>query len=584
MQNTLSSPPPARWFLPDQNGTPEVQKLADALGCPEALAALLWSRGYQEDPAARRFLAPRLRTLGDPYALPDLQPAVARLLQAIDAGERIVLYGDYDVDGVTSLALLSRLLTAYGARPQCFLPRRMEEGYGLSADGVHRCMETLRPQLLVTLDCGTSSVEEIAVLNRLGVEVIVVDHHECRETLPACVAVVNPKRSDLPAAPEGVNGSDGDDYRYLCTVGLVFKLCHALLKERPLATFDLKHGLDLVALGTVADIVPLLHENRVLVHHGMAQLAQTRWVGLQALMEVSGVEGPLRPSGISYQLAPRLNAAGRLGTAHDALELLLTDDPKRAAVLARSLDLQNRDRQQVEKATLTQAELQAGDDPAAASAIVLGAEGWHPGVLGIVASRLCRKHHRPTWVIGFDERGMGKGSGRSIRGFSLVTALDGCRHLLERFGGHEMAAGLTIRRERFEEFVTLFKQWSLETLDPDALLQEVRPEMEVDFAELDDDFLAFHEALQPFGMGNAQPLFVARGVCLTATPRVLKAKHLRLSLEQQGARREALFFNMLPEALPRPPWDIAFRVEANTWRGRTELQIQIHRLRSCVAE
>jgi len=581
LQHLLASPPAARWFLPGANATVEVRRLAQALGCPEALASLLWSRGFCQDEAARRFLAPRLRTLGDPYALPDLKPAVARLLRAIDAGERIVLYGDYDVDGVTSLALLSRLLTAYGGRPRCFLPRRMEEGYGLSADGVHRCMETLRPQLLVTLDCGTSAVEEIAVLHRLGVEVIVVDHHECKAALPDCVAVVNPKRCDLPAAPEAE--ACGEDYRYLCTVGLVFKLCHALLKARPLPGFDLRHGLDLVALGTVADIVPLVHENRVLVHHGLAQLSQTRWPGVKALMEVAGVSGPLRPSEVSFQLGPRLNAAGRLGTAHDALELLLTDDPARAAVLARSLDLQNRDRQQVEKATLTQAELQAGNDPAAASAIVLGAEGWHPGVLGIVASRLCRKHHRPTWVIGFDEHGLGKGSGRSIRGFSLVAALEGCRHLLERFGGHEMAAGLTIRRERFDEFVSLFRQCTSDALGPDDLLPEVRPEMEVDFGALDDDFLAFHEALQPFGMGNAQPLLVARGVCPTAAPRVLKEKHLRLSLEQRGVRREALFFNMLPEALPRPPWDIAFRVEANTWRGRTELQIQLYRLRSCGA-
>ncbi len=568
------TPTQFRWFLPDEQVDPQALRLAQALGCPPSFASLLIARGHPDAEAANRFLRPRLRTLGDPRRLPDLDKAVERLLAAIDEGRRIVLYGDYDVDGVTSIALLTRLLAAYGVQAPAFIPRRVEEGYGLSVDGVRRCLSTLKPELLVALDCGTSSPAEIAALHRCGVEVIVIDHHECKEELPECAALVNPKRPqpDLPC-PE-----NGDDYRYLCTVGLVFKVCHALLRARP-TDFDLRDGLDLVALGSVADIVPLVHENRILVHHGLLRLAETRWVGLEALMEVAGVRrDTLSPSEVSFQLAPRLNAAGRVGTAQDALELLLTDDPARAAVLARSLDLQNRDRQQVEKTTFEEAEAQVTDPEA--SAIVLGARGWHPGVLGIVASRICRKYHRPTWVIGFDERGHGKGSGRSIDGLSLITALEGCSHLLEKHGGHEMAAGLTLREEAFEAFADCFREKARSLLSDDDLLPKVRPDSEVAFSSLDEAFLSFHEALQPFGMGNAQPLFVARGVTPAGELRVLKERHLRMQLGQNGACREALCFNTLPDDLPRPPWDIAFKVEANTWRGRTQLQIQVQRIRS----
>ncbi|MCX6967730.1 MAG: single-stranded-DNA-specific exonuclease RecJ [Verrucomicrobia bacterium] len=561
----------ARWILPpplEQHQETLAAALMGALGCPLSVAEILARRGIVDAAQAADFLAPKLKRLSDPFLLPEMRAAVERTLAAIDRGERIVLYGDYDVDGVTSLALLMRILRAYGAKPEAFLPSRMDEGYGLSPEGIARCVETFAPQLLIAVDCGTASAAEIATLTGQGVDVVVIDHHECPTLLPRCTALVNPKRTDAEA-----------DFTYLCSAGLVFKFCHALLKVRSLADFDLREHLDLVALGTVADIVPLIAENRVLVQKGLETMARTRWAGVKALMEVAGVGAPLTPGDVGFKLGPRLNASGRLGTAQESLELLLTDDPERARALARELDAHNRERQNVEKTTATQAQAQIGFDPADA-AIVVGAPGWHPGVLGIVAARICRQYHRPTLVIGFDENGLGKGSGRSIAGFSLVKALGQCAPLLEKFGGHEMAAGMALRQEQFEAFREAFKTCARALLSDEALLPRITLDGEMAFSEISLDFLGMHERLQPFGMGNAQPLLLARGVRPLSEPAILKEKHLRLALGQGKTRQEAIFFNGAAAPLPRPPWDIAFRIERNEWQGRVRVQIQVQRIRT----
>ena len=375
-----------------------------------------------------------------------MRAAVARILAALDSHERIVLFGDYDVDGVTSLALLAEMLRGYGAKPELFLPLRMEEGYGLSRESIERCLEQYRPQLLIAIDCGTASTGEIAELKQRGVDVVVLDHHEPKSQLPDCVAIVNPK------------ADSSSPFHYLCSVGIVFKLCHALLKTRLLPEFDLKSKLDLVALGTVADIVPLVEENRVLVQRGAIEIGRTSRVGLKKLMQVAGVRPPILPDDIGYRLGPRLNAAGRLGTAEKSLRLLLTRDEDEAAALATELDRQNRARQEVEKEILAAAivTIEKQFEPTRDAGIVAGARGWHPGVLGIVASRIARKYHRPAIVIGFDEKGVGKGSGRSIEGLNLVDALTRCAATLEKFGGHEMAAGVALHEENFPKFAEAF--------------------------------------------------------------------------------------------------------------------------------
>lgn len=557
-----------RWIFPEPLAASAIEALARQFALPPFAARLLLQRGCGDPARAAEFLDPRLRSLRDPFLLPDMEAAVTRLLAALDAREKIVLYGDYDVDGVTSLTLLARVLRAMGAEPACFLPHRMDEGYGLSEDGVARCLEEHRPKLLIAVDCGTTSTVEIAGLTQRGVDVIVLDHHECGADLPRCVAVVNPKR--------------GESDHHLCSAGLAFKLAHALLKRRPVESFDLREVLDLVALGTVADLVPLLDENRILVKHGLQRLAQSRWVGLRALVAVAGLKPPFLAGTVSFGFGPRLNAAGRLGTALDSLELLLTDDPFRARAIAEGLDRQNRERRAVEDQVLKEAEAQLAEwfDPARHAAIVAGSADWHPGVIGIVAARLQRRYYRPTVVVSFDPEGMGKGSGRSIAGLPLVTALGACAGDLVRFGGHAMAAGLSVAQERFTAFRERFLTVAQESLASDQLQPTLQLDAEVALRDVNKDFLTRLEALEPFGSGHRAPLFFAREVYPAAEPRVLKEKHLSFLLHHRGWETRAIWFGSAQEALPEPPWDIAFEVTRNDYQGRVTPQIQISALRA----
>lgn len=502
-----------------------------------------------------------------------MRVAVSRILLALDRHERIVLFGDYDVDGVTSLALLAEILRGYGAVPELFLPLRMEEGYGLSRESVARCLERHRPQLLVALDCGTASANEIAELKREGVDVLVFDHHEPKFVPPDCIAMVNPKTDSASS------------FRYLCSVGIVFKLCHALLKMRPLPGFDLKSKLDLVALGTVADIVPLVEENRMLVQRGAIEIGRTARIGLQKLMQVAGVRPPISAHHIGYQLGPRLNAAGRLSTAEKALRLLLTNDEDEATALATELDQQNRTRQEVEKEILAAAveSIDKRFDPARDAGIVAGARGWHPGVLGIVASRIARKYHRPTIVVGFDENGAGKGSGRSIEGLNLVDALTRCAAddcAIEKFGGHEMAAGLAIREENFERFTEVFGRIARVLLSDEALQARLHVDHELPFTNVDIEFLRWHELLQPFGNANPQPLFFARAVEPLGPPRVSNERHLVFRLRQGDRQRRAVYFDGATNELPSPPWDIAFRIGVDEYNGETLVGMRIEAVRA----
>jgi len=518
----------------------------------------------------RSFLHPRLGALSDPFLLPRMREAVTRILKAVDHRERIVLFGDYDVDGVTSLALVAEMLRSYGADPKLFLPLRMEEGYGMSPESVDRCWEQHRPQLLIAIDCGTSSCDEIDGLKARGADVVVLDHHEPKSALPDCVALVNPKVETDSA------------FHYLCSVGIAFKLCHALLKTRPAPAFDLKAKLDLVALGTVADIVPLQGENRIFVQRGILEIAKSKRPGLRKLMEVAAVRSPLSSGDIGFRLGPRLNAAGRLATAEKALQLLVTHDETEAHELASMLDAQNRERQEVEKQVLDEAETELGKvfDPNRDAAIVVGASGWHPGVLGIVASRLARKYHRPALVVGFDADGLGKGSGRSIEGLSLIEALGHCEDWLVKFGGHEMAAGLTVRQEDFPRMAEAFRHAARELLSDEKLQPYLHLDQELAFSDLNGDMLRWHQALQPFGSGNAQPMFFAREVEPAIAPQIVKERHLVLRLRQKNHFRRAIFFDGASSPLPSTPWDMAFRLQADEYGGETRLQIQVEALRT----
>ena len=556
-----------RWIFPSNANPGAASKIRSELGVPGFIADMLVRRGFSDPASAEAQLHPRLRALSAPEDLPEMGAATERILAALRGKERIALYGDYDVDGITSLAILARVLRAYGAEVPCFLPLRAEEGYGLSEAGVDRCLELHNPSLLIAVDCGTTSVKEIARLRSRGVDVVVLDHHEPGPERPECVALVNPKL--------------GSNFHYLCSAGVVFKLAHALLKSSRVEGVDLREYLDLVALATIADIVPLVEENRIFVSHGLRQMEHTRWPGLAALKQVSGVGSPIRVGDVGFRMGPRINAAGRLGPASEALALLLTEDFREADRLAAGLDAHNRERQGVERQVVKEAEdwVDKNYQPGSDVSIVAGSRDWHIGVLGVVASRLMRRHHRPTFVVGFDENGAGKGSGRGIEGLSLVELLRDCSEHLEKFGGHEMAAGISIQEKSFPAFREAFESAARGAATDEMLVPRLNLDCEVPLREIDYALMETQDLLEPFGNSNPQPVLFSRAVTPASAPRVMKEKHLRVEFSVGREKMAAVFFNAPVEDLPRPPWDIAYTLEWNHWNGRSEPQLRLLEVR-----
>jgi len=556
-----------RWVFQGNAGIESVAFIRKELKVPRFIAEMLVRRGFSDSIQAEAHLRPKLRALNPPEAIPGMLAAADRILKALRLRERIVIYGDYDVDGTTSLAILCRIFRAYGANVPCFLPLRAVEGYGLSEAGIARCRELHDPQLLIAVDCGTTSISEINHLRADGVDVVVLDHHEPLPQLPDCSALVNPKC--------------GQDFHYLCSAGIVFKLAHTMVKISPVDGLDLRDFLDLVAMATVADIVPLVEDNRIFVRHGLERMAYTRWPGVEALMKISGVELPIQVSDVGFRLGPRINAAGRLGSASEALQLLLTDDPLEAARLAAILDSHNRERQTVERHVVAEAEnwVRGNHNPETDISIIAASRDWHIGVIGVVASRIMRQYHRPTFIIGFDSDGVGKGSGRSIEGLSLVSLLRDCEPHLQKFGGHEMAAGISISEGSLPSFRQAFESAARRLATPQMLSPSLHLDAELPLADVDTDLLEALDLMEPFGTENAKPVLFSCGVTPLATPRVLKEKHLRIEFAAGRRRVAAVFFNAPVNDLPRPPWDVAFTLEWNLWQGRAEPQVRIVEIR-----
>ena len=561
-----------KWMLKD---SPETA-ITDHAGVPAILLHLLAQRGVQDSDDIDYFLNPKLQNLSDPYDLPNMKAAVERIFQAVDEDQRILIYGDYDVDGVTSVTLMLRVLSAYGLNASYFIPKRGEEGYGLSELAIERMLEieNNNPEkggvdLVITVDCGTASLHEIEILNQKEIDVIVVDHHEMSEEgSPDCVAVVNPKL--------------GDDHHYLCAAGVVFKLAHALLKERMIENFDLKECLDLVAVATISDIVPLVSENRLLVRHGLRKLPQTSNYGLKALQQIADLKGQITSMDVGFRIGPRLNAAGRMDQPDQALNLLMADSVDEAKELGAMLNDFNIERQQFEKRIRDEAMAMLLEkfDPVNDPVIVLGSRDWHPGVVGIVASRLMRTYYKPTFIIAIDEHGVGKGSGRSVEGVSLVGAIRACDEHLITGGGHDMAAGLSIDESKLDAFREDFGKYVLETTSSAERAPRIYVDAEIDFEQLSLEFLDSYDLLQPFGSKNPQPLFMSKQVWLTEAPRRLKNQHLKLFMRQGVVEHDAIFFGGGERDLPDPPWDVAFTIDRNTFRGVTSLQVVIRDIRA----
>ncbi|MDP4624094.1 MAG: single-stranded-DNA-specific exonuclease RecJ [Akkermansiaceae bacterium] len=551
-----------RWILRGDPFIPSGSLPSDDF--PEILKHLVNQRGVSSEKEIETFLRPKLKDLSDPFLIPGMEAAVERILLAIDSQEKICIYGDYDVDGVTSITLMSKILGSYGVEPRSFIPRRGPEGYGLSIAALGRCLEEgEKPDLMIAVDCGTVSVDEVTHLNSLGIDTVIVDHHEPNpEAFPACAALVNPKC--------------GEDFTYLCAAGVVFKLGHALLKTRA-SGLDLRTLLDLVAVATIADIVPLVDENRLLVRHGLKRLPKTENHGLRALQEVSGMKGKPSSQDVGFRISPRINAAGRMDCPEDALATLLTDCPLSAAELAEKLDAYNRQRQNHEALIRKEAveQLSEGFDATKDPVIVIGSRDWHHGVVGIVASRLMRQYYKPTFVIAIDEDGIGKASGRSIEGISLVEAIRACEDKLLSGGGHAMAAGLSIEEDSIVDFRKKFAEYVLTNSTEEDRRPRLVYDAEIPFSQLSLDFLDSYELLQPFGNSNPQPVFVSREIDLSRPPYHMKNNHLRLMLRQGYHEQDAVFFSGGERDLPDPPWDIAFTIDRNTFRGKTTLQIII---------
>lgn len=552
-------------------------QLAERFGFSRAMARALVARGLTRPEEIERFLQPRLADLTDPFVLPGMDRAVDLILSHIEQGSSILVYGDYDVDGVTATALMIQVLSKLEAVASPFLPHRIEDGYGLGVETLHRCVEMFRPKLIITVDCGTSSVEAVREAARMGIDVVVTDHHEpAAEGVAEACAVVNPKLGNCP-----------EEIRMLAGVGVAFKVCHGLVKaarQRQWETadkLDLKSYMELVAVGTVADIVPLLQENRILVYHGLQLLNRTQSVGLRTLIEAAGITGPVDTYHIGFMIGPRINAAGRLGNADAALELVLTEQEPRARVLAQQLDEASRKRQEIEDKIVSEAceDLDRRFDASRDFGLVVAHPNWHAGVIGIVASRIASRYNRPVVVIGMDPDGVGRGSCRSIPGFDLLSHLQQCASMLRRYGGHAMAAGLEVDQQRIPEFTERFNEVCAATLRQGDHRRQLMVDAWIAPSDIGD--LLYHDQnrLRPFGHANPLPVWAVRNVVPLFPPRVIGGKHLKLLFSMGGKTREAIGFGMGDREVPDGPLDIAFNLILNRYNDQEYLQLHLQDFR-----
>lgn len=559
-----------RWVFPAAPDHAAVDRLARELRLPSTLCRLLVQRGYGQAEAARGFLRPTPGHIHPPAGLAGAADAVARLKLAIERRETVLVHGDYDVDGICATALYVRALRMMGAKAEPFVPRRLVDGYDLSDAGV-RAAADMGASLILTCDCGIVAHEAVRRARAAGIDVVVTDHHTPGPDLPDAAAVVNPNRRDCEYPDKGLAG-----------VGVAWKVCCALAAEVGFPQERLHGFLDLVAVATIADVAPLRGENRALVRWGLKVLRETPNAGLRALIRVTGLadKAEITASQVGFILAPRINAVGRMGEALRGVHLLLTDDDAEAERIAHTLEADNQWRRSVEGETLKEAlaSLEIGYDPERDYGLVLASAGWHPGVIGIVASRLVERLHRPVVMIALDENGEGKGSARSIHAFNLYEAMRDCSGHLVRFGGHKVAAGCSIRAENVDAFRDAFNALARERLTEEQLVPEVRIDLEMELRHADDELVRMLRHVGPFGAGNATPVFAVRGVAV-ADHRIVGQNHLKMTLGAYGSRLDAIGFGM-GDRCREPGFggqllDVAFKLEENHFNGRTTIQAKL---------
>jgi single-stranded-DNA-specific exonuclease len=549
-------------------------RLASELRISPLLSQCLVNRNLDDPRTIGVFLEPRLKALADPFLIPNMAAAVERLLVARERNEGLVIFGDYDVDGVVSTALLLEFLRTLGWQVDCYLPHRLSEGYGLTLESAERCLKKTPTTLVLAVDCGSNATECIAALQQKQIDVLVLDHHQVSTPPPPALALVNPQLTPPP----------GQCFTELCSAGLAFKLAHALLKQGrqiglPGASeYDLRPLLDLVALGTIADLVPLTGENRILVSAGLERLNRTERPGLVALKTVARSPASLGVYEVGYQLAPRLNAAGRLETAEAALNLILARTLDEARPLAEALDQQNRERQAVERSIAEEAVqlIRQRFKPEEDFVIVEGQVNWHVGVVGIVASRVLHQFNRPAIIIGSDGSEW-RGSGRSVAGFDLAGALAQCNDLLLRHGGHAMAAGLTIAQENLEQLRVRLNELARRGLTLDQLQPLLRLDAEIELKQISFECLGHLGRLNPIGQGNPPVHFFSRNVRHGRPLQRMGAEkqHVKMWVTDGAVTHEAVWWGAGNESLPVGEYDLAFSPQINDYKGNRCLQLKV---------
>ena len=544
-----------------------VNQLVEQHKLSRILASILVNRNIDIEGKMEKFLNPTRNDFHDPFLMPDMEKAVARILKAIEEKQKVMIYGDYDADGITSITVLKKFLDERGMEVGTYIPNRLEEGYGLNKEAIQGIYEE-GYRLMITVDCGISGIEEINYANCLGIETIITDHHEPAEELPKAYAVIDAKRKD-----------NEYPFNQLAGVGVVFKFIQALSIKLGLEEKEYLKYLDLVCVGTISDIVPLIDENRVIAKLGLKLVAMTKNIGLRTLMETIGFK-EINSGAISFGIAPRINACGRMGHQQEALDLFLCNDVKKAKEIANRLNQFNQERQAKEKAIFEQVVEKIEKEEKDKTCIILGDENWHHGIIGIVSSKVTEMYFKPSILICFEGE-EGKGSGRSIPGFDLHEALMKCSDSIQKFGGHSMAIGITIKKENFEAFKEEFETYARECHISD-IVPILQIDEEISLKDIRIEDVKSLKLLEPFGEANKTPLFLLKNLKINSIRALSEGKHLKLTLKDDNYMIDAIGFNMgdlVTQYLLDDKVDIVGTLDINTFNGNENMQITIKDIR-----
>ena len=542
----------------------KIKEIAEKFNVSELLATVLVNRGIVDDEEIRVFLEPTRNDFHDPYLMPDMDIAIERIIKAIKNQEKVIIYGDYDVDGITSITVLKKFLKTCGLEADYYIPNRLSEGYGLNKAAIDYIKEK-EYTLIITVDCGISGIEEIEYANSLGIETIVTDHHEPMELLPPAVAIVDLKRKDNDTYP----------FKSLAGCGVVFKLTQALGMRLGIDEKEYLKYLDIVCVGTISDIVPLVDENRVIAKLGLKLVEVTRNPGLKALLNASGYK-VVNSNTISFGIAPRINACGRMGYEEEALKLFLTENLVQASEITERLNKYNRDRQEIEKNIYDEAIKMMEKEDSNAQSIVLGSNNWHHGVIGIVSSKITEMYFKPSILICFEGED-GKGSGRSIPGFDLHEALAETAKYLEKYGGHEMAVGLSLKKNNFNRFKEAFEKY-VEEKDITGIVPIIEIDKQISLKDIDSNIVKQLDLLEPFGEANRRPIFVYKNLKIDSIRALSDGKHLKMTLKDGNTIVNAIGFNMgqlSKEYMIGDRIDVVGTLEINAYNGREMVQINV---------